>query len=1305
MPTAAICPDDAKLQQLLLGSLDPEQFESLGSHLLTCDHCAARAGKLDASDELTHSLRYTETLALGQDDTLVKQLQSRLHQLKRPHSAASANVAANAVAESTRNSPDQTLTQSSPRAAAEFPFLAPAQAADELGRLASYRVLKVLGQGGMGVVFQAEDPRLGRMCALKAMLPDVAIRPEMKERFLREARAAAQLEHDNIIPIFQVDEDRGVPFIAMPFLKGMSLEDWLQKKEAGRKPGEAPAIKPAEILKVGRQIARGLAAAHERGLIHRDIKPANIWLDATAGGRVKILDFGLARAEAAGQEQLTQSGAIMGTPAYMAPEQAHGEELDGRCDLFSLGVILYRMCTGELPFKRKDTLSTLMALATYTPDPPRAKHADIPSQLSDLVMQLLAKSPTERIPSAKDALQRIVALEKTLAPDATKQPTASASRQTASGTVPADAGLDTAPASVALDGLPSIRPIELQLRHNRPTPRRAGSGKLPARVLLAAAAGALALIVAGIVFFLPTPNGTIRVEINDPAIEVALTATGAKIKAADGAGDILVVPGEHGLIVKRGDLELETAKFQLKKGETVTVKVEFLHDKLVAAKADGTQLGRASSEVPVDVVPTAAGVPATLPEYELSFTSHGAITVPTLKLNKPGPITIEVAMTPALATSRGIDFYAGHEDGLHLRTFSATRFSARWGNAEICMPLGFVPYPDRRVELALVYDGKDILAFENGKFLEKRFADGYRPQDIQLPFLIAQGFSGRMHQVRVSNVARYSADYQPGLAFTADRHTLALYRFDEGHGDLIKDSSGNNHHGKIVGGSWLKSLRAAHWTPLLHELTYLDSVMKLPENLRSASVLRKMSELNSLPGETANFAVTPDDGDAQTLAANQFFVREIWPLAALKSLTRIELAGTGVVDFKPLSALPLTELQADLPLDNLASEEAIRSISTLKTINGLPVDAYVSARAKLRREIDDMAKASQTLSDADVAGWLTAKLREANPRFQGTVAVQMPPVKDSIAVWTRPEGGLGAAVQSAAGIFDLAPLRALNLRELDLEGPGLHDLTPVLKLPIESLRLTRIPVQDLTPLATLPLQVFHGIDCPIHSLAPLRGKPLSEVRVTQSNRRAEVRDLADVINDKLKTLDLSGIPVFDLSFLKGSKIEHLSLHVRPYFELDEVLLKSLSLKTLNGLVPAEFWRKIAQQKQADEALIAELATTRREKLHEALRNQLRKSGNEPQVQLVHDETGEVVEVVLAGIADGTNILVSLRAFPKLRKLTLKDANQRAIDMAPLVKLPLEEVTIGNLASLNSSVLSLIPTLKVINGKRAEPRKQ
>jgi formylglycine-generating enzyme required for sulfatase activity/tRNA A-37 threonylcarbamoyl transferase component Bud32 len=301
-------------------------------------------------------------------------------------------------------------------------FLAPPQGPGEIGRLGPYRVLEILGAGGMGVVFRAEDVQLRRPVALKAMLSTLAVSSSARERFLREARAAAAIEHDHIITIFQVGEDRGIPFLAMPLLQGELLEDLLRR--------EAP-LAFGEVLKIGREIALGLAAAHQRGLIHRDIKPANIWLEsrndkqprlsdtthaATAVAcrynyRVKILDFGLARASD-DQAHLTQQGTVMGTPAYMAPEQANGQGVDHRSDLFSLGCVLYQISTGERPFRGTDTIAVLLAVATEEPRPPRERRPEIPPAFSELIMQLLAKQPGDRPGSAAqvaDILQDIAA--------------------------------------------------------------------------------------------------------------------------------------------------------------------------------------------------------------------------------------------------------------------------------------------------------------------------------------------------------------------------------------------------------------------------------------------------------------------------------------------------------------------------------------------------------------------------------------------------------------------------------------------------------------------------------------------------------------------------------------------------------------------------------------------------------------------------------------------------------------------------------------------------------------------------------
>lgn len=284
----------------------------------------------------------------------------------------------------------------------EYSFLAPPEGPEEIGRLGNYLIRRVLGTGAMGIVFEAQDIHLKRLVALKVMKPTLAAHADFHRRFLREAQLAAAIDHEHIVTIYQVGEDRGVPFLAMKLLQGESLEARLSRK-GGRLPLE-------EVLRIGREIAEALAAAHSRELIHRDIKPANIWLEEDRN-RVKIVDFGLARGTGT-DAHFTQTGAVIGTPSYMAPEQANGEEVDARCDLFSLGSVLYRISTGKLPFDGKDTMTVLMALATKTPTPPGKLVPSLPPAFSNLVMRLLSKDRHERPQSAREVVEVIESIER-----------------------------------------------------------------------------------------------------------------------------------------------------------------------------------------------------------------------------------------------------------------------------------------------------------------------------------------------------------------------------------------------------------------------------------------------------------------------------------------------------------------------------------------------------------------------------------------------------------------------------------------------------------------------------------------------------------------------------------------------------------------------------------------------------------------------------------------------------------------------------------------------------------------------------
>ncbi|MGC2248787.1 MAG: protein kinase [Terriglobales bacterium] len=268
-----------------------------------------------------------------------------------------------------------------------------------------YRVLGKLGGGGMGVVYEAEDTRLGRRVALK-FIPDHLVRDKRSlERFTREARAASQLNHINICTIHDIDDNGGHPFIVMEKLEGESLKQRIREQT-----GPSHAMPADEVIEIAMQVADALAASHAKGIVHRDIKPANIFL--TPGGQVKILDFGLAKLTKDGkvgtstdtslEESLTQVGVIPGTAVYMSPEQARSEDLDVRTDIFSFGVVLYEMATGKKPFTGTNVVTTLHAVINSKPAPPRSVNPAVPKELEDIIGKAMEKDRERRYKNASE---------------------------------------------------------------------------------------------------------------------------------------------------------------------------------------------------------------------------------------------------------------------------------------------------------------------------------------------------------------------------------------------------------------------------------------------------------------------------------------------------------------------------------------------------------------------------------------------------------------------------------------------------------------------------------------------------------------------------------------------------------------------------------------------------------------------------------------------------------------------------------------------------------------------------------------
>jgi Leucine-rich repeat (LRR) protein len=523
------CTDVELLRRFSLGELSRAEEEAVERHLLACEACVATLRSLEVQDSLSQAVRG----------------QARLPDISREEPP----VADELIARLKKLCPDPPETRnncgevtSAPESGApvvhqiDLGFLAPAQGPGELGRLGPFRVLRALGAGGMGVVLEAEDPQLQRMVALKVMRPVLAADPGARLRFLREARAIAAIEHEHIVPIYQVGEENGLPYLAMPLLKGESLDQRLRREEK---------LSPAEVLRIGREMAEGLAAAHERGLIHRDIKPGNVWLEG-GRGKVRLLDFGLVRPAGDG-DNLTQSGAIIGTPGYMAPEQAEQGDVDARADLFSLGCVLYRMSTGRGPFHGPSLASMLRLVATVTPPAPAQQEPGVPAALSDLVMELLAKDPADRPATAAAVARRLGDIE------------AGARARADAPALPLPAG----PRSHA---------------------ERQAAGPRRRRWALAAA-GLLLLaggVAAGAVIYVKTDMGTLEIKTNDPGVKVRVERNGEEVAILDPESkqQVLIRAGKISLKLageKTDGMELTTdhgaSPITLKRGDKVLVTV------------------------------------------------------------------------------------------------------------------------------------------------------------------------------------------------------------------------------------------------------------------------------------------------------------------------------------------------------------------------------------------------------------------------------------------------------------------------------------------------------------------------------------------------------------------------------------------------------------------------------------------------------------------------------------------------------------------------------------------------------------
>lgn len=361
------------LEDLLNGDCELQQRELFESHVAECALCQNRLSETAADDQWW--TKATEHLSTIDDIEIPEEIRSQL------------------VNSSTFVVPTITgdVNQDQPSASSAFDWrqiLDPPTHPEMLGRIDQFEIEEKIGQGGMGIVLKGFDRPLNRAVAIKVLSPLLASNGTSRQRFLREAQAAAAVVHPNVVPIYAVNRSEIRPYIVMQLVAGHSLQSLVQ---------EHGPLDFKEIVRIGIQIADGLAQAHNQGLIHRDIKPGNVLTEHDVS-RVMITDFGLARAiDDAG---LTQTGWITGTPHYMSPEQARGDTLDCRTDLFSLGGLMYYLATGREPFRAEKPFAVIQKIINDQPASPPEINSEIPPMISDIIEKLLEKNPQDRFQTA-----------------------------------------------------------------------------------------------------------------------------------------------------------------------------------------------------------------------------------------------------------------------------------------------------------------------------------------------------------------------------------------------------------------------------------------------------------------------------------------------------------------------------------------------------------------------------------------------------------------------------------------------------------------------------------------------------------------------------------------------------------------------------------------------------------------------------------------------------------------------------------------------------------------------------------------
>jgi len=977
-------------------------------------------------------------------------------------------------------------------------FLQPSSKPDSLGRLGHYEVFEVLGRGGFGIVFRAFDETLQRAVAIKVLSPLLAATSPARKRFLREARSSAKVRHVNIVQVYAVHE-QPLPYLVMEFIPGETLQQLMNR---------IGPLETAETVEIGVQIARGLAAAHAQGLIHRDIKPGNILIESGPQRCVKITDFGLARA--ADDASVTQSGVIAGTPMFMAPEQALGNPLDHRADLFSLGSVLYTMCSGRPPFRANNSMAVLKRVVEEDPRPIREIIPEVPEWLCEIINGLHAKNPDNRIATASevaDLLSRgLVDTEISfLASGPTRLERKPREFVASAETVEEN---PVAQNDMVEENVEAVEPVVPSPVDSRSRPRSSRWSIAAALVLLIAglsfteASGITEM--RGTIIRLFSAGGTLVVEVDDAAVSVKIEGADLVITGA-GVREIRLRPGEYTVEASRnGKLVTRELVTVTNNGRRV-VRVSQESQPDANAKPQAVGKAVATPAPPVDEeaewVATVSGLPPDErmkavanrlkelnPGFDgrIDFAAEGNVVFQ-LKTHAR-----DVANIAPLRVLKGLTSlecaFTNISDLTPLKGIKLKRLHAMRTSVKDLSPLEGMPL----TSLDLFHcTGVTDLAPLRGMPLEYLNL-------TQLPVTDLEPLSGMVTLQSLVLEGTPISDLTPlrGLPL----RELKLKGTNVSNLDAIKD--------------FPLTLLSVDYRPeyrdLLRSFTRLTQINDLPVDqfwkkadsgpdgfdewrrqtialpvegqlaavtarlLRSNPESKGLLSHRTVDGVVTEIEVGPGVSDISALSA----------LVGVKSVRCNQLAGGRLLaDLTPLKGLKLTSLAVMFtPLTDLSP---LRDISTLKSLD-----------------------------------------------LTGTHISDLSPIEN------LPLTDLNV---SNTNITDLSSVAKITtLRSLALFQTSVTTLTPLEGMKLDSLDIGRTGVSDLSPLKQIRLSVLSFRDMPISDLSPLKDLPLTSLNCHNTS----VSDLTPVAAAPLVELDCSGTKVTDLSLLKGRMtLKRLSFHM------------------------------------------------------------------------------------------------------------------------------------------------------------------